>query len=554
VTDLGALPSRQTVTHAPEDTTAISPVEALDLEEVGRQRIFLRSIVITCAGTAASLPWLRGHPDVKAALFVGLAVCALVCGRLYLLLRAPTNYTEARATIAMVTCAVVANIAILFWGTFSAAQMTIVILLYVFSRGRSARGATIVWATCAVTQGAFAAAIISGALRDPGLVSATDLSTAEKLITHAIGQMVFLFTFLSGRLTRRTSLDAIGRLDSAVREIARREAQLREVRQELDRALGVGGPGRFTTLQLGDYRLGNVLGRGGMGEVYEARHSGTNDEAAVKVMRVEAAANPTMVARFQREARAANALDSRHVVRVLQAAQADEGLPYLVMERLHGPTLGEQLLRQDRLDFEATLALMDQVGSAIDAAAAAGIVHRDLKPQNLLCAAPDDTWKVLDFGVSQLAESSGTLTQGDIVGTPAYMAPEQARGDDVDSRADVYSLAAIAYRALTGVPPHQAGPKGNALFQVVFRGPARPGALAELPSDVDAFFAVALAKQPADRFATAGELLEAARAAFDGRLPSSVHRRAKAALDKFPWAEQHEPVGDTAVTVASPPT
>jgi len=164
-------------------------------------------------------------------------------------------------------------------------------------------------------------------------------------------------------------------------------------------------------------------------------------------------------------------------------------------------------------------------------------VHRDLKPQNLFrVEGAHPTWKILDFGVSKLADSAMGLTRGEAIGTPRYMAPEQARGEDVDARADVYSLAVVAYRALTGHPPFK-GDDLPVLMEVLARMPARPGALAELDPDVDAFFAVALAKQPAQRFQSAAELCEALAAALEGKLDPALRERAAALLAELSWCE-----------------
>jgi serine/threonine-protein kinase len=148
--------------------------------------------------------------------------------------------------------------------------------------------------------------------------------------------------------------------------------------------------------------------------------------------------------------RVVKGLDSPRVVKVLAASDDAAPVPYLVMERLRGQDLA-QLLRGGSVSPHVLLAMLGQVGAALEQAWANGVVHRDLKPHNVfLC--DDGTWKVLDFGVAALDEHSGTLTQGKVVGTPAYMAPEQARGEKVDHRADLYALAAIAYRWLTGAP------------------------------------------------------------------------------------------------------
>jgi serine/threonine-protein kinase len=221
---------------------------------------------------------------------------------------------------------------------------------------------------------------------------------------------------------------------------------------------------------------------------------------------------------------------------VLEIGDESSPIPYLAMERLRGEDLAQILRRKARLDREAAIDLLRQVGRGVQAAAAAGIVHRDLKPQNLfLTEGPRPTWKILDFGVSKLGAEGGTLTKGEAVGTPRYMAPEQARGEAVDTRADVYALGAIAYRVLTGQPPFRADDGAPVLVHVISRMPLRPGALARLHADVDAALAIALAKKPDDRFADAGELATAIEDALAGRLDPSLRERARALLDAHPW-------------------
>jgi serine/threonine-protein kinase len=309
-----------------------------------------------------------------------------------------------------------------------------------------------------------------------------------------------------------------------------------ELRLDLERALQVGGPGRYTDHVIGDYRLGAVIGRGAMGEVYDAVHLATAEPAAVKLVRRELVTDPTHVARFLREVRASAAIDSPHVVRLLDAADRD--LPYLVMERLHGETLAERLRREPRLPLPEIADLVRHVGAGIDAAGRAGIVHRDIKPQNLFRDREHRAWKILDFGVATLAlaeDGAPTLTHGGLVGTPSYMAPEQAQGKRLDGRADLYALAAVAYRCTTGRHPFSGSDTPALLYAVVHRMPQRPGEAAELPADLDRWFAIALAKVPADRPATGCELADALDAALAGALDPRLRRRAEALLRKLPW-------------------
>jgi eukaryotic-like serine/threonine-protein kinase len=244
------------------------------------------------------------------------------------------------------------------------------------------------------------------------------------------------------------------------------------------------------------------------------------------------------VMRFLREMQLASALEVPHVVRVLEIGDARAPMPYLAMERLRGSDLAQLLRERKRLTPDQVLDMVDQVGRGISAAAAAGIVHRDLKPQNLFLAdQPGDAplWKVLDFGVSKLVGGSGTLTEGQVVGTPIYMAPEQAQGHAVDHRADLYSLAAIAYRCLTGHLPFRGRDVPTILFSVVYQMPLRPGALVEVHPDLDACLAIAMAKDPAHRFQDAAELAASLEDALRGRLAGPLRDRARMIMADQPW-------------------
>ena len=151
-------------------------------------------------------------------------------------------------------------------------------------------------------------------------------------------------------------------------------------------------------------------------------------------------------------------------------------------------------------------------------------MHRDLKPQNLFFT-DDGVWKLLDFGVALLANSTGTLTRGDAIGTPAYMAPEQARGEPVDHRADVYALGAVLYRCLTGQPAFAGGDTPALLYAVVHQSPVRPSALQPVPAAIEQVLALAMAKAREDRLQTAAELVAAFIAARDGALAAVLEAR-----------------------------
>jgi serine/threonine-protein kinase len=195
-----------------------------------------------------------------------------------------------------------------------------------------------------------------------------------------------------------------------------------------------------------------------------------------------------------------------------------------------------QLRRHRRLGLAPAQLIAEQVAIGLESARAAGIVHRDLKPHNIFFAedAGVRRWKILDFGVSK-SGGSGTLTKGHVIGTPAYMAPEQARGEDVDHRADVYSLAAILYRAITGHPAFTGKDVPTTLYEVVYRVPTQPSILAQLPADVDRVLALGLAKRPDDRLATALELARWFAAAVEGVLDAGQRRRADELIARYPW-------------------
>ena len=270
-----------------------------------------------------------------------------------------------------------------------------------------------------------------------------------------------------------------------------------------------------------------------MGEVYEAQRVGDKAEAAVKLLHPGTLSDPTHVARFVREAETTSKLDCPHIVRVLEVGTTTGEVPFLAMERLRGNDLAHTLRRQRRLALPAAASLSEQIAAGLEAARVAGIVHRDLKPHNVFVGA-DGLWKILDFGVSK-SGGSGTLTRGHVIGTPAYMAPEQARGEDVDHRADVYSLAAILYRSVTGHPAFTGKDVPTTLYDVVYRIPTQPSMLVQLPADVDRVLALGLAKASRDRFATALELATWFTAAIRDELSPEQRRRADDLTAKHPW-------------------
>jgi eukaryotic-like serine/threonine-protein kinase len=266
--------------------------------------------------------------------------------------------------------------------------------------------------------------------------------------------------------------------------------------------------------QIGQYALKRKLGEGGMGEVWLAEHALLKRPCAMKFIRADLAAHPATAARFAREVQAVTGLTHPNTVRVYDYGRAEDGSFFYVMEYLDGPTLDALVRANGPLAPARAVYLLQQLCGALEEAHAAGLVHRDLKPGNVIVAAlggQRDVAKLLDFGLVQdlSAEVDDRLTRtGTILGTPAYMSPEQAAGESaVDARGDVYSLGAVAFFALTGRPPFQ----GKALGQLLAAHRSEmPPALADLrpdvPADLAAVVARCLAKDPKDRFLSAADL------------------------------------------------
>jgi hypothetical protein len=522
----------------PEAGTA---ADAMREEEIDRTRRFIRMGWLLSVAAIGTVFVVDAVPVIAALFIAGLVIGIVVSAGYHRAFADPRNYTERALMTLSVICIVNGHLAVLLYGTYSAAPLLIVIGIHFVARTEAERVARWIFASAVVVYAAISAAIITGAVADPGVFASDRPVGARALATGTCFVLAtFWLAYLTARQFRFASLAAIEDLQRATRLASQREALMDELRGDLERALRA-GPGRFSDQVVGGFRLGAVLGRGAMGEVYEAVDVATGAPAAVKLLRRELVADPDQLARFARELRASRALDSPHVVRVLDGA-ADAVLPFLAMERLHGQTLAERFRREPRLGPLALHALCRDVAEALDAAAAAGIVHRDLKPQNLF-QTDDGVWKVLDFGVALLASepsagpTPGQATTGElgVIGTPHYMAPEQAQGQRVDRRADLHALGAIAYRCATGRHPFDAAEPAAVLYAIVHRMPVRPSALATVPDDFDRWCALALAKSPDQRFASGAAMIAALGAALAGELDDALRQRADLAIRAHPW-------------------
>jgi len=274
-------------------------------------------------------------------------------------------------------------------------------------------------------------------------------------------------------------------------------------------------------LVAGKYEVLRLIGRGGMGSVWEGRHVTLGTRVAIKFIDPEYAESKEARSRFDTEARAAAALQSKHAIQIHDHGVTDDERPYMVMELLTGEPLDERIDRLVRMSLPETARILGQVCRALQRAHEAGIIHRDLKPENIfLVRSPDDDdeiAKVLDFGIAKIKQLPGeqgltsSTKTGAVLGTPYYMAPEQARGlRSIDYRADLWSLGVIAYKCVTGILPFEGESVGDLLVKICTAPPPVPSmTVPGLPVSFDAWFARTMEREPARRFGSAAELAEA---------------------------------------------
>jgi len=271
-----------------------------------------------------------------------------------------------------------------------------------------------------------------------------------------------------------------------------------------------------TFTQLGDrYDVGQVIGRGGMAEVYEGTDRRLNRRVAIKVLRPDLARDPMFQERFRREAQSAAGLNHPNIVAIYDTGEdligegaAQVSVPYIVMEFVDGDTLRHTLNNGPRILPERALEVIAGVLAALDYAHRHGIVHRDIKPANIMINTNGDA-KVMDFGIARAmsdAATSVTATSA-VMGTAQYLSPEQARGELVDARSDIYSSGCVLYELLTGVTPFNGDSPVAIAYQHVNEPPKPPSSLdSSIPSSLDSITLGALAKSPSNRYQTAAEM------------------------------------------------
>ena len=269
----------------------------------------------------------------------------------------------------------------------------------------------------------------------------------------------------------------------------------------------------------GRYRLERPLGQGGMATVYLGRDSELDRPVAVKVLADHLAGNEAFRERFLREARLAARLSHPNVVSVYDAGEEADGRPYIVMEHVEGETLGDVLRERGRLPIGEAVGLALQACRGLAHAHAAGLVHRDVKPQNLLLRG-DGTLKIADFGIARAAESTALTQAGTVLGTAAYLSPEQARGEPAGPASDLYALGVVSYQLLAGRLPFDAASLTDLARQQDTTSPPPLHELdPEIPRALSLVVARALERNPDDRFADAGAMERALADSLRGVAP-----------------------------------
>ena len=314
--------------------------------------------------------------------------------------------------------------------------------------------------------------------------------------------------------------------------------------------------------RINKYDIVRVIGRGGMGTVYEALNTAIGKRVAMKFIDADTVQNTDAVARFQREAQAASAVESAHIVEIFDSGISEDGLPYIVMELLRGEDLGHRIKRCGRLDLPEAVHVTAQILRGLHRAHKAGIVHRDLKPDNIFLVDRDDDpnfAKILDFGISKVRRQGETpvhtLTrQGTVLGTPFYMSPEQAQAQpDVDARSDLWSVGAILFECLTGRPPYTGATYEQVIVNICMHdaddvrihNPVVPEPVAQV-------IARALARNRDDRFHDAREFLDALRAGSGGLI--SARGGALGGDDSFAGVTSSDPAGTPVSSGQTPST
>ncbi len=488
--------------------------QALDHADLSRMRVF--HLFGITAPLAAGLFALAIGGDRLAQIFfwIGVSVMSVANIGLVWLAAKPERWQPKPVGILWIVATFGVLPMLYYFGPFSAVVMVPILGIIFISLGRSRWISTSIIVICVVAHLALAVPMIVGWIPDVGVMASNGVALHQKIFAEVL-IIAFQFSgFALGRWARSANTTAVAELQSAMQIIGDQQQVLAEAKDD-DARVRHADEGRWSGQQMGHWKIGHVLGRGAMGDVYEA--AGPDGRSiAIKMLNARTTASPNLVERFHREMEVAARLESPHIVQVIEISPPDAPVPFLAMERLYGTDLATRLRSEPRMPSDELGVMLDQVSRGLEVARIAGVVHRDMKPHNLFLH-EGSTWKILDFGVAKLVGGEGTLTGDGVVGTPQYMAPEQASGGTVTHLADVYALGAIAYRCLTGRSPFKGKDLAELVYQVVHAPPVRPGVLGKVSRSVEDVLAVAMAKDPRRRFSSAVSFAQAFIAARRGK-------------------------------------
>jgi len=528
------------------DGTVQTSAASMQVEEAARASGFGKVLAMLCACALVLLLFLEGTGWLK--LGFGMSLIALCWVSLWIsyIARSREHVSVIWFRVFGLAAVTTSGFALYYLGVFSPTALAVTLGISFFGQGTDRFGALAVGLSSAAIYVALGLGLIMGIIPDLGLFASASAPLPARLFMVVMVPVVHLLMLTQARLNRAAVIEAMSRELAAERAAAQQQSRFQEVREQLDQARAAvqGNKGHYTGTTAGRYLVGGLIGRGAMGEVYAAEEAGGGEEVAVKIMHPHLVDQAHMLERFKREGELAGRIDSPNVVRIFEAGATEDGAPFVAMELLHGRDLTDLLRERRVLEPAEALELARQVGAGLDEAHAAGVIHRDLKPQNIFRADDGDGdsatesgyWTVLDFGVSRLMESRGTLTGGGMVGTPNYMAPEQAQGKDATTASDLYSLGAVLYRALVGVPPFPGKDHLRVMYKVVQGRSVRPSAInPELNRDIDAFLAVAMAFSPDQRFNGGLELGKVMEAAVKRKLTREFRQHARRIARQRPW-------------------
>ena len=527
---------------APTPASAGEPAaDFLVGEEASRARSFGLIITLLCMVVLACVPFLGQAWPMNMAVAMALAGLAGVSAGCAVYAWRSRRYPLALFRFHGLTAVLAAAVIQYYLGVFSPTALSVALGLAFFGQGRDGLTAWAIGLGAAGSYAALGLLLSTGVVVDRGVFAADEVPLAGKVFMTVVVPVVMLLTVAQARANGRATQALVAQVAEATRRAENDEARLREVAQDLDaaRLAGARQGGRWTGHSVGAIRLGGVLGRGASGEVYGGSDAVTGTEFAVKLLRPGLADDPAALARFEREGRIAASLVSPHVVRVFMSGRTEDGTPYIVMERVVGDDLAMILRETPRLAEAEVLRMIEEAAHALAEAHGWGIVHRDIKPSNLMLArdAGRTRWRLLDFGVAAMTGSEATITTaGEVIGTPNYMSPEQARGDAIDERSDLYSLGSLGYRALTGRVPHEAPTMLATLVRIAEGRPRSPRSLVpQLSAPVCDLLALLLAPEPEMRVRSSTELRRLIDDIRGGR-HVELRERAASALARSRWS------------------